>query len=239
MHARTCARTHHALMRMRTRMSPTVSHQGLSVGILRNKKGTFDRYPQQCAICRHARQHRRRGAARRARHVRSLHWHAHARVLAFVVHLLPSSLLLSRRLCCSIGFTFRGLGLFRSFRWLMKVDTFASINIFLFTLSNGALPLMTGKMSVEVLVVQVATMYVGLTVLRMDGRSGCCAGALSPLFRRGGHGCVQGVSSKKMCGECTVRMPCHCIFVSLCGLCKCLSKDLKGENLLSGRTHWK
>lgn len=142
-------------------------------------------------------------------------------------------------ICCSIGFTFRGLGLFRSFRWLMKVDTFASINIFLFTLSNGALPLMTGKMIVEVLVVQVATMYLGLTVLRMDGRSGCCAGALSPLFRRGGHGCVQGVSSKKMCGECTVRMPCHCIFVSLCGLCKCLSKDLKGENLLSGRTHWK
>jgi len=43
----------------------------------------------------------------------------------------------------SIRFTLRGFGLFRIFHWLMKVDMFAAINMFLYTVDNGSLPLMT------------------------------------------------------------------------------------------------
>ena len=42
-----------------------------------------------------------------------------------------------------LTFTLRGLGLFRVFHWLMKVDTFAAINMFLYTVDRGSLPLLT------------------------------------------------------------------------------------------------
>ena len=162
------------------------------MGILRNKEGTSDRCPEQSAICGDARQYPRRGATIRTRHVRNLHWRAKARFCCALVAFLPDP-----RCYYRIGFTFRGLGMFRTLRWLMKVDTFASINIFIFTLSRGALPLLTGMPKSFVSQVSAA----GLVLTVGGGHSDRRAATLSHFLWRGWHGRVQVVFSKKMCGK--------------------------------------
>ena len=165
------------------------------MGILRNKEGTSDRCPEQSAICGDARQYPRRGATIRTRHVRKSALTREGSLLlrtCFIVAFLPDP-----RCCYRIGFTFRGLGMFRTLRWLMKVDTFASINIFIFTLSRGALPLLTGMPKSFVSQVSAA----GLVLTVGGGHSDRRAATLSHFLWRGWHGRVQVVFSKKMCGK--------------------------------------
>lgn len=84
----------------------------------------------------------------------------------------------------------------------MKVDTFASINIFIFTLSRGALPLLTGMPNL--IVSQMSAASFVLTV--GGGHSDRRAAAVSHFLRRGWNGRVQVVFSKKMCGKNIVRL---------------------------------
>ena len=68
-------------------------------------------------------------------------------------------------------FTLRGFGMFRLFRFLMQVETFASLNMFLFTAQKGSLPL--GTVVSVLILFMVFLGVIGMATFRSSFRRRC------------------------------------------------------------------